>query len=100
MGSSASAIAGPIPPATRGPTEAATGGAGKTMFPGSPALEGLRSPDGRTWSEIRRSQSPRWHLVWLDLAARYLMLALGYALACTVAAAFGNVVGLVLAPLS
>lgn len=79
--------------------QAATGGAGKTIFPGSPALDGLRSPDGRTWSEIRRSQSPRWHLVWLDLAARYLMLALGYALACTVAAAFGNVVGLVLAPL-
>jgi fatty acid desaturase len=73
-------------------------GSGKTIFPGSPALEGLRSRDGQTWSEIRRSHAPRWRMVWLDLTLRYLLLALGYALACLVAARFGNVVGLLLAP--
>lgn len=78
----------------------APSGSGRTIFPGSPALEALRSPDGRAWSEIRRTLAPRWRVVWLDLALRYGMLALGYALACTVAAAWGNVAGLVLAPLS
>jgi fatty acid desaturase len=72
---------------------------GRTVFPGSPALDALRSPDGRSWSEIRRSQTPRWGLVWTDLALRYLMLALGYAIACAIASRWGNAVGLLLAPL-
>jgi fatty acid desaturase len=43
---------------------------------------------------------PRWAAVWFDLAARYALLALGYAAACGVAAAAGNLIGLALAPLT
>jgi fatty acid desaturase len=73
---------------------------GRTVFPGSPALDGLRDPGGRSWSEIRRSRPPRWRIVWLDLALRYLMLALGYAAACGLAATWGNLAGLAAAPLT
>jgi fatty acid desaturase len=71
---------------------------GRTLFPGTPVLDALRSADGQSWSEIRRSTPPRWRMVWLDLALRYLMLALGYAAACLVAARWGNVAGLLCAP--
>jgi fatty acid desaturase len=80
--------------------ERASGSAARTVFPGSPALRGLRTADGLDWREARRTLEPRWGVVWGDIAARYLLLALGYTAAALVAATAGNWVGLALAPLT
>ncbi|HEY8516471.1 MAG TPA: fatty acid desaturase [Candidatus Binatia bacterium] len=69
-------------------------------LPGSPSLRGVRSSDGIEWRDFRRTLAPRWAVVWLDITGRYLLLALGYVVACAIAASFGNGVGLALAPLT
>ncbi|MBM4265084.1 MAG: hypothetical protein FJ144_00490 [Deltaproteobacteria bacterium] len=78
--------------------DSASNGTPRTLFPGSPALDGLRTADGSSWPELRRRLPARWGRLWLDIGLRYLMLALGLALACAVAARFGNGFGLVAAP--
>jgi fatty acid desaturase len=70
----------------------------RTIFPGSPALQGLRTRDGLEWREFRRGLEPRFGLVWGDIAARFGMMALGYAAACAIAAFAGNAVGFALVP--
>jgi fatty acid desaturase len=72
----------------------------RTIFPGSPALQGLVTRDGVEWREHRRSLEPRFGRVWADIAGRYLLLFLGYAVACAIAAFAGNAVGFALVPLT
>jgi len=72
----------------------------RTVFPGSPALRGLAASDGLAWRDVRRTLDPRWSAVWTDIAGRYLLLGAGYAVACAIAVWLGNVVGLLLAPLT
>jgi fatty acid desaturase len=69
-------------------------------FPGSPLLDRLRTADGRAWATERRGLAARWRLVWVDVAARYVLLALGFAAACGIAATAGNVVGMLCVPLT
>jgi fatty acid desaturase len=73
---------------------------GRTIFPGSPALTGLRTGDGLGWREFRRGLQPRFGVVWCDIAGRFALTALGYAVACAVAALAGNAIGLALLPLT
>lgn len=72
----------------------------RTVFPGSPALQGLVASDGVEWREFRRRLQPRFDRVWADIAGRYLLLFLGYAAACAIAASAGNLVGFALAPVT
>ncbi|MEW6271795.1 MAG: fatty acid desaturase [Thermodesulfobacteriota bacterium] len=73
---------------------------GRTIFPGSPAMQGLASRDGVEWREFRRSLQPRFWFVWCDIGARMALLVLGYAAACAVAALAGNGVGFAFLPLA
>lgn len=75
-------------------------GAAEKVLPGAQPLRGLKAANGQTWESFRRTLHPRWGAVWLDLAARYALMAAGFAAACAIAATFGNAVGLALAPLT
>jgi fatty acid desaturase len=72
----------------------------RTVFPGSPALQGLVAADGVEWREYRRNLEPHFWRVWADITGRYLLLFLGYAVACAIAAYAGNAVGFALVPLT
>src|SRR5262245_45099388 len=75
-------------------------GVGRTIFPGSPAIQGLRTGEGLEWREFRRALQPRWTFVWSDIAGRFALLGLGYLAACVAAALAGNAVGLALLPIT
>jgi fatty acid desaturase len=72
----------------------------RTIFPGSPALQGLRTGEGVEWQKFRRALEPRWTFVWCDIAGRFALLGLGYAVACAAAALGGNGLGFALLPLT
>jgi fatty acid desaturase len=90
------------PPTTAYGVDTAESGTtgGRTVFPGSPALQGLIARDGVAWRDFRRSLDPRFGFVWCDVAGRFTLLALGYAFACAVAAYAGNALGFALVPLT
>jgi fatty acid desaturase len=73
---------------------------GRTLFPGSPALQGLRTREGLEWRDFRRDLEPRFAFVWCDIAGRFALMFLAYALVCTVAALAGNGAGLALLPIT
>lgn len=58
------------------------------------SLRGLQGAGGQTWESFRRTLEPRWSAVWFDLAARYLLLSLGFVAAVLA----GNGLGLLLVP--
>jgi len=58
-------------------------------FPGSPVLDGLSASDGTSFASVRRSLQPRYERAWVDLAARWALLAGGYAAMCFAAARLG-----------
>lgn len=57
--------------------------------PGSPYLSAVRTHDGEQWIEYRKTLTPRYGIVWRDIALCYLLLALGISVATTVPQAYG-----------
>ena len=58
-------------------------------FPGSPSLQNVRADDGTLFGDFRRTLRPRYARAWVDLAMRWMFLAVGYAAMCAAASAWG-----------
>jgi fatty acid desaturase len=44
---------------------------------GSPDLDSLVDDRGRTWRSVRKELTPRWAVVWMDIAVRLVLLGAG-----------------------
>jgi fatty acid desaturase len=53
--------------------------AAPTTLPGSPVLNGVVASTGESWDSFRTRLSPRYAVVWRELAVRYVLIAVGLA---------------------